>query len=96
MYDSIDIKEIDFITKNDNLIDIRDKYEYILSHINGAINIPYTYLLMMPDNYLDKNKKYYFYCDSGLKSRKICEFLNELGFKTVDLIGGYKSYLDNK
>ena len=40
MYDSIDIKEIDSITINDNLIDIRDKYEYILSHIKGSINIP--------------------------------------------------------
>ncbi len=96
MYDSIDIKEIDSITINDNLIDIRDKYEYILSHIKGSINIPYTYLLMMPNNYLDKDKKYYFYCDSGIKSRKLCEFLTELGFKTVDLIGGYKNYIDKK
>lgn len=94
MYDSIDIKEIDFINIDSNLIDIRDKYEYILSHITDAINIPYTYLLMMPDNYLDKDKKYYLYCDSGSKSRKLCEYLNEQGFKTVDLIGGYNAYIN--
>lgn len=92
MYDAIDIKEIDSINIDNNLIDIRDKYEYLLSHIRGAINIPYTYLLMMPDNYLDKNKRYYIYCDSGNRSRKLCESLNELGYKIVDLIGGYKNY----
>ena len=94
MYDSIDIKEINFINIDSNLIDIRDKYEYILSHITDAINIPYTYLLMMPDNYLDKDKKYYLYCDSSSKSRKLCEYLNEQGFKTVDLIGGYNAYIN--
>lgn len=94
MYDAIDIKEIDSINIDNNLVDIRDKYEYVLSHINNAINIPYTYLLMMPENYLDKNKKYYLYCDSGTKSRKMCEYLNEQGFQTIDLIGGYNSYLN--
>ena len=51
MYDSMDIGEIDTITTNENLIDIRDKYEYVLSHIKGAKNIPYTYLMMMPENH---------------------------------------------
>ena len=96
MYDSIDINEINQININNNLIDIRDKYEYNLSHIHNAINIPYTYLLMMPENYLDKNKKYYLYCDSGTKSRKMCEHLNEQGYNTINLIGGYDSYLLNK
>lgn len=96
MYDSLDIKEIDYININNNLIDIRDKYEYVLSHITSAINIPYTYLLMMPEQYLEKNKKYYLYCDSGSKSRKLCEYLNEQGYQTIDLIGGYNSYIDRK
>lgn len=101
MYDSIDIKEIDRInitTKNNNnyrnvLLDIRDKYEFILGNIKNSINIPYNYLMLMPENYLDFNTTYYIYCDSGSKSRKLCLFLNELGYKTVDLIGGYKEYI---
>lgn len=94
MYDSMDIKEIDSITIDNNLIDIRDKYEYILSHIDRAINIPYTYLAMMPENYLEKEKRYYLYCDSGKRSRKLSEQLNEQGYNTTDLIGGYHSYLE--
>ena len=39
MYDSIDIKEIDYINIDNNLIDIRDKYEYVLNHINNVKNI---------------------------------------------------------
>ena len=96
MYDSMDIGEIDTITTNENLIDIRDKYEYVLSHIKGAKNIPYTYLMMMPDNYLTKDRKYYFYCDCGTKSRKVCNYLTELGYQAVDLIGGFEHYQEKK
>ena len=104
MYDSIDIKEIDHIniTKNNNnnyynvLLDIRDKYEYILGHINNSVNVPYNYLILMPDTYLNFYTTYYIYCDSGSKSRKACIYLKELGYKVVDLIGGYNEYLDGK
>lgn len=102
MNDSIDIKEIDHIniTCNDKfnnvLLDIRDKYEYLLGHIPRAINIPYNYLMFMPYNYLDLDKTYYIYCESGSKSRKLCLYLNQLGYKVIDLIGGYNAYIDDK
>ncbi len=95
MYDSIDINEIDHIhfTSNQNaLIDIRDKYEYILGSIPNSKNIPYSYLALMPENYLEMDVTYYIYCESGSKSRKLCLFLNSLGYHTVDLIGGYQNY----
>lgn len=98
MYDSIDIHEIDriHISSNDGnvLIDIRDKYEYVLGNINGSINIPYNYLALMPENYLNFLTTYYIYCDTGSKSRKLCLMLNQLGYKVVDLNGGYRYYLE--
>lgn len=93
MYEGIDVLDIDEIYIEDNLIDIRDKYEYLLGHISKSVNVPYNYLMMNPENYLDKNKTYYIYCDSGSKSRRICTRLNEQGFSTIDLIGGYVRYL---
>ena len=63
MYDGIDILDIDQIDISDNLIDIRDKYEYMLGHISQSINIPYNYLMMNPENYLEHDKIYYLYCD---------------------------------
>lgn len=97
MYDSIDINEIDRINIGNNiLLDIRDKYEYNLNHIKNAINIPYNYLLTIPENYLKLSITYYIYCDNGYKSREVCLFLNELGYKVIDLVGGFKKYIDGK
>lgn len=101
MYDSMDINEINqiHITTNDNLetnkrilIDVRDKYEYIIGNIPGSINIPYNYLALMPENYLNFNSTYYLYCDTGNKSRKLCIHLNQLGYRVIDLTGGYQHY----
>ncbi len=98
MYNSIGIKEIDRININTEnlLIDIRDKYEYLLSHIKYAINIPYTYILTFPDKYLDFNKTYYIYCECGSKSKKAVDYLSKMGYKVIDLIGGYREYIDDK
>ena len=95
MYKSINIKEINNIDINSNniLIDIREKYEYILGNINNSINIPYNYLMILPEEYLSKNKKYYIYCESGTASRKLCLHLTNLGYDVVDLVGGYKDYI---
>lgn len=94
MYKSINIKEIDYIN-NKIVIDIRDKYLYNLAHIRNSINIPYNYLYIFPNKYLNKYSNYYIYCDSGSKSRKMCIYLNKLGYNTIDLIGGYKEYERN-
>ena len=95
MYKSISIKEIDniIIDTNTILIDIREKYEYILGNIRGSVNIPYNYLMVVPHEYLDRSKKYYIYCDTGSKSRKLCIHLSNLGYNVVDLSGGIKDYL---
>lgn len=104
MHDSIDIDEIDQInitslnSQDPNskiLLDIRDKFEYILGSIPKSINIPYSYITLMPENYLNQTSTYYIYCDSGSKSRKLCMHLTLLGYKVVDLIGGYKNYHKN-
>lgn len=101
MYDSIDINEIDQIhitslnTHDSNqrvLIDIRDKYEYILGSIKNAVNIPYNYLAIIPENYLNLTSTYYIFCSSGSKSRKLCIHLKQLGYHVIDLIGGYEHY----
>lgn len=95
MYASLDILDINKITIPTNIIDIRDKFQYYLGHIPNSTNIPYIYLIMAPENYLKKNEKYYFYCEHGEKSRKICMHLQELGYQAVDLVGGYEEYEKN-
>lgn len=76
-----------------NIIDVRDKYRYNTSHIEGAINIPSNYLITNPEQYLDKDKIYYIYCYNGHISKDISNELNYLGYNTKNILGGYNYYL---
>ena len=64
----LDLKNI----KDPIIIDIRDSQKYNDNHINGARNIVYEQLMIYPYKYLDKNNKYYLYCQKGIKSRRLC------------------------
>ena len=77
---------------NITLIDIRENYEYKMNHIDNAINIPIDTLELVPEKYLKKNKKYYLYCDLGVKSRELSLKLNKMGYKIYSIKGGYKEY----
>lgn len=74
-------------------IDIRNRKEYNKGHIDGAININYYELLLNHDKYLNKNKVYYIYCKSGLRSSIVVSKLKSLGYNCVNVIGGYDNYL---
>ncbi len=78
------------------IIDIRDPFQYQKGYIKTAINIPANNLLKSPKNYLEQNKTYYIYCQSGYKSKLVSDKLNDLGYHTITIIGGYQQYLKNK
>ena len=94
---TIDIKDFLEIlkTKHINIIDIRSKYIYDLSHIDKSLNIPYDYLVLSPSKYLNKNDTYYLYCQAEYTSKSISKKLNSLGYKTISVNGGYNSYKIN-
>lgn len=96
MMKSINIDELLKLTEKNNIIDIRDKQKYNDNHIPNAINIPYNQLITNPDKYLDKEKKYYIYCQKGMSSYSICKILTTLGYKVININGGYESYILNK
>lgn len=62
------------------IIDIQDKYYYNISHLPGAINIPYDELMNNYRKYLNKNDKYYIYCKSGKLSNRVVSVLSYLGY----------------
>ena len=86
------------LLKNNNLniIDIRNSYSYNKGHIPGAINIEVSDLLSNLNYYLERNKIYYFYCDYGNRSKNLVKKLSSLGYKAVNIIGGYNNYLFRK
>ena len=75
-----------------NLIDIRDKEDYMNNNINGSINIPRLKLLNDPKQFLDKNKIYYLICDMGVLSESTSKILNALGYNCISVKGGIKEY----
>lgn len=93
MISSISVSELSRIVDRAKIIDIRNVEKYNDNHIPGAINIPYEKLLANYQKYLDPSQTYYIYCQKGLKSLKVSQILNRLGFKTANLNGGYESWI---
>ncbi len=77
--------------KNVILIDVRTPEEFMVGHMNNALNINW-----FDENFVEqfseisKDKTIYVYCKAGVRSKKAQQKLLALGYKNViDLEGGY-------
>lgn len=93
MYSSISTNELKGLVGKANIIDIRDQYLYNVGNIPSSKNIPVNFLIMQPDKYLEKDKTYYLYCSFGMQSAKACSKLSGLGYKVINVLGGYNDYV---
>ncbi len=75
------------------IVDIRSIQSYNNNHIPGARNIPIEKLLSEPHKHLNKFEIYYIYCQSGARSIAVCKQLLRLGFKVINVEGGYESWI---
>ena len=89
---NINIENIIDRLNNLNIIDIRDSYLFNIGKIPNAKNIPMNFLLMNPENYLNKEDTYYIYCNFGINSKRVCKELNDKGYDVININGGYNSY----
>lgn len=92
MVESIFVSELRKLN-NINIIDIRSREKYNNGHIQTSINIPLEKILINFNKYLDKNKKYYIYCQKGIQSKKMCQILKNNGFNVVNVNGGYEEWI---
>ncbi|HGO1471863.1 TPA: persulfide response sulfurtransferase CstA [Staphylococcus aureus] len=81
--------ELEKLTSQGQLIDVRTQEEYELGHINGSTLHPVDEIESFNK---DKNKTYYVHCKSGNRSAKASKYLAEQGYDVVNLDGGYKAY----
>lgn len=81
---------------NINLIDIRNSNLYNRGTIANAINIPMNELLYNIEKYLNKNSEYYLFCSNGSGSKILSNLLNNIGYKTFNIVGGYNEYILEK
>jgi rhodanese-related sulfurtransferase len=73
------------------ILDVRTPQEFETSRIPKSINIDFynPEIFMQQIGKLDKERSYYIYCRTGVRSANSCHLMKELGFaKTYNLIGG--------
>ncbi len=84
--------EIEDLVRNDEyILDVREEYEVENGSIPNVINIP---LGQLRDrlNEIPKNRKIYVCCQVGLRGYIACTILNQYGYNTSNIDGGYKTY----
>ena len=80
--------------KSKVVLDVRTLQEYKKGHLKNAklINF-YDRAFKSNLEILDKNKTYFVYCASGIRSKKAAKALSKLGVENIyELKGGYNSW----
>lgn len=71
------------------ILDTRNKEEYDVSHITGALHLNYRSFNLRSLDTLDRRHSIVVYCSIGYRSERIGEKLQAMGFKDVrNLYGG--------
>ena len=84
-----------FKLNNPIIIDIRSIEKYNDNHVPNSINLSYNLLINNHSRYLNKTDVYYIYCQRGITSKKITEFLRSIGYNVYSIIGGYEAFILN-
>ena len=86
-------EDIEKLQKRDDviLLDTRTQFEYMRGHANGFINIPLD-SLRSNLHLLDKSKKIYVMCQSGVRSYIATRILMQNSFDAYNFTGGYRFY----
>ncbi len=78
------------------LVDVREADEYAAGHIPGSINLPLSAIdtaeILIPR----KDTPLFLYCLAGTRSSQALSRLQKLGFKSIENIGGIRSYRGEK
>ena len=73
------------------LLDTRTPFEFMRGYADGFINIPLDDLRERLGE-LDKTKKIYVMCQSGLRSYLATRILMQNGFDAYNFAGGFRLY----
>ena len=89
----VEVLELKKMLKNKEvvLVDVREPYEVEICNIKGSLFIPMNEI---PQNIeqLDKEKKYAVMCHSGVRSLHVSNYLNSLGYSTLNVTGGIERW----
>jgi rhodanese-related sulfurtransferase len=84
-----DVSDVDSAT--DYILDVRNPYELAIGQLEGAHNIPLPQLRRRMAE-IPHGRRIVVYCAAGQRAYFACRALNQHGYETVNLTGGYKTY----
>lgn len=89
---TISVRDIQTYQERENVefIDVREKEDYELYHIQGAKNLPYDDMERWAPR-LDRTKIYVLYCERGSLSMMAAKKLQEMGYSVSTLVGGIRA-----
>ena len=75
------------------LVDVRNPSEYNSGHIPGAYNFALSRILQeAEEEFPDKSRPLYVYCQSGARSARAGKLLDLMGYESVTDLGGIADY----
>ena len=79
------------------LIDVREKDEWDLGHIEGAQLVSLSWLLAGNTPDIPKEKNVILYCQKGVRSMQAAQFLKAANFQNISsMFGGYEKWLEEE
>jgi len=82
---------IKYMNEDSVLIDLREEAEYKEGHIPGAINIEFEGVNETIIDY-PKSTVLILYCDRGNASLLLGRHYSNLGYKVINVYGGFRAY----
>ena len=92
--DQIQSNHLNNTYDNHQILDVRTKKEYEISHLKESINLP-LYDLINKNNLLKKTNKYLIYCQTGYRSMIASSLLKNMGFDVLEIKDGFVGFLNS-
>jgi glyoxylase-like metal-dependent hydrolase (beta-lactamase superfamily II)/rhodanese-related sulfurtransferase len=83
----LSVDEVELVTADLMLIDVREPNEYASGHIPGAINLPQAELAMRLGE-IPRDRRVLVVCQAGMRSLRAAQFLAQVGFDDVASVRG--------
>lgn len=89
--DTISAKELDWYVQDGTvlIVDLRPAWDYARGHIRGAINVPHG---MFGSELKTYKGEIILYCERGALSMAVARELEQQGFCTKSVVGGFRAY----
>jgi thioredoxin 1 len=70
------------------LIDVRERFEFRKNRLQNAVNIPSSGSLSISTDTINKDYNLFFYCTSGVRSKRVAKYFYEKGFRKIFSLEG--------